>query len=566
MKKISMILCFAMILSIIAASNLPFMGATTENTIIIKDPATDPGDWYDDNIFEIEFTTAETVKMSLSSSENPAYDIETLKTVGVPVKININSTERNTVSGNFKISERTNDGQISVTTLSAETSDTVNGVKIGKVYLLEAKVPNESGTESTYIGTFGIDITETYNLYSDMTVIDITEDLEYQNEVFADKNRLIAEISAIQELSEASDLNLADIDENGYIFNVNSGEDDFYKITSDVDGFVDIVLYTPDEDGDLDLVISKYNENTEVENLNVYAESSSDTQFEYIRFYAQEGEEYIINVQSESTVAVPYAVSTSTYASPVWFPQWSTSSSGVTYWDETYMSNTYFTVWNSIKKIYEPKFFLDPTGNSTGITSSMCVLHCFAMTAYVKNKTTSNIFDIRKYSEGTVTGTKTTVMPDPYTVFLANNDFDGTELVYSNGNYSSSINATPYLAGSLYSKFNMPYNAAIEVSNVGTDIDVDGDGKFNYNELVSLLQDIISYSPEGINLVFKAGSGEHTISVRLVNGYIRIFDPGRPSGGSSDTRFYYNVPINSYFNTYQVRDVTTISSYKTFKD
>ena len=49
---------------------------------------------------------------------------------------------------------------------------------------------------------------------------------------------------------------------------------------------------------------------------------------------------------------------------------------------------------------------------------------------------------------------------------------------------------------------------------------------------------------------------------------ISVFDPGRSIhvGNSSNTLYYYNVPLYDYFITYGVRELSEIVSYKTFNN
>ncbi|MBQ6809657.1 MAG: hypothetical protein IJP09_02980 [Clostridia bacterium] len=79
-----------------------------------------------------------------------------------------------------------------------------------------------------------------------------------------------------------------------------------------------------------------------------------------------------------------------------------------------------------------------------------------------------------------------------------------------------------------------------------------------FDELISLLQDTLLDAPDGMEFFFSDGK----ILVQTVNGYIKVFDSEKMKDSNVDERLYHNVPINSYFNTYKVRNVEDIIGYR----
>lgn len=126
MEKIKKVLIVLSLVSLFFAFCTPPLSAYTIKTPISQDDFN--GDRYDDNIFEIEFPTAEEIKSILDQSSDREADIELIKSSGLPVIITLKDSVKDIVSCDLSVRLRTGTNQDSYPLVKSNNGKEIDGI------------------------------------------------------------------------------------------------------------------------------------------------------------------------------------------------------------------------------------------------------------------------------------------------------------------------------------------------------------------------------------------------------------------------------------------------------
>jgi len=544
---------------------------------LIERSKLDKGDKYDDNIFTFEIQNLESINATLKAAAeadklsltrtSSAFDaaVSALETSGLSVQVSIDSTQltrgESVTLITSTMSERNTDLSLPYSVLSetvgyARVANAANNhiytsLKPNVVYTAELTVENTKDGKNenkTYVANYGIGFNEDGTLYCESTVIDVTD-------IISDAKAYFAQPLKVDGYNEP----LNRISDNATVYtDIEAGEEKYFVFTATESGFVDTVLYSK-EATDAKITVRKLYSAETYEEISARPEYTSagsrysDTVF--TRFYANEGESYPVTIEGGNNSGA-VVLSSGSNQNPPWFPQWNECVDGTIFWDAEDLVDVQIKYGTTTKDFYQE---CDADDTNYSWIADGCNLCCAAMILNRMGKMSDdNLYDARDSNPNNAISRS----PDPYTVTMVNAGLTALPIGVT------PVNADPMFAypDTIADEFNAS-TTKIKQTNSTQDFTLSipttiasGDETLldtQYAYILGELTRLVSSYPNGVVLIARTTDAEgeshkHYIVVSNVNGYLRVFDPGR--NGSAYRAYRYNVPFYTYFYTLNDRD------------
>ena len=484
------------------------------------------------------------------------------------VNVSINSDINQEISS-FEITDVNGIGNESVIAQDGQSVE-ISGLAENELYVFESVLVSEN-TSSSVRG--GIEIVE--DEQGELVAVTDIYDFSDLEMIAAYDSAGIMPLSSgsVTLYTETNDTGSFDYNLHEYAIMkgiIHSQNDmDSYKMVVDNSGIVDFKLLVPENSGiNLMMTIYKYNSGTYT---TIGRSANSGTSDEFFRIAnASAGDIYRIQIDTVSGSSGNYYLQFENNPAKAWFPQAVGKISSTYYWNTNNLDNLYYN--NNDSNVF--------TNNQSGGTDKMssgCSMAAYAMVlANMNAQTTTEKYDFRLTNETSpiVQYYKGKLSPDPYTVFLVNNDIDGT-LEYRNSKYYLSTNNTYTMSAAwnnIATRFGVEVGDKITLNEVPDDdllsgnYDVSIDSYSGMIDKLNVLYNINpSYYDHGVLMRFVLKETNnlihgHTIVVTIESGTYKVYDPGQSANTEycgKDIQLYFsqNPKGYTYENIWWIRGI-----------
>lgn len=477
--------------------------------------------------------TSEIVSSEGLDSQNGISKSDYINGKTFSVDMALNGSAADGVVESFSVADT--DGK----SLSSQISKAQNSVSIDSLvpetpYVFESVVNTAEG--ETYLrgsveAIYDVDDV----LIAHTSVFDFTELVNAANSVSSNNLKSSGSVSLDNESPDSTSTTPRTIAINqitrGIIHSTN--DEDYYSFTVVNSGIMDVKLLVPDNSG-MNLVLRVYRLTSGNVLTLVGTSANSGTTDEFVRVNnVVAGNVYIIKVPSVSgTVNSSYYLQIENRAAKAWFPQ-AKGNVGTAnyYWNTNKLDTLYYYDEDSAYK----QFTDNASEGEDGMTKGCSMAAVAMVLANMGAQTSDTTYDFRlsNYSyDGSVQYYSGYLSPDPYIVFLRNNNQTGSGITYSSGTYT--LPGTGYTMSAYWATIATRFGKTITTYSA-TNLS-------GYSDLTAILNTIPSTAlSNGVLLRFST----HTIVITKENGSYYVYDPGRANTSYCGMELSYYMANNN---------------------